>query len=126
MYKIIDKEIRLTRGDIACINVTGKMTGDIKYGFQTGEVVELKVMKKGDCSTVVLNKRVIVDEPTELVKINLTSEETKIGDIINKPVIYWYEITLNPDTNSQTIIGYDDVTGAKIFKLFPEGSDINE
>ena len=59
-------------------------------------------------------------EATTSVDLSLDSTETTIGDIINKPVEYWYEIQLNPDTEPQTIIGYDE-NGAKIFKLYPEG-----
>jgi len=46
----------------------------------------------------------------------------KIGDVINKPTDYWYEIEINPETKPQTIIGYDE-NGEKILKLYPEGSD---
>ena len=53
----------------------------------------------------------------------MTGEDTKIGQVINKPIDYWYEIELNPEINPQTVIGYDN-DGAKIFKLFPEGADI--
>jgi len=52
----------------------------------------------------------------------LSSDETRIGDYINKPVTYWYEIELNPNNNSTTIIGYDD-DGPKQFKLYPEGKN---
>ena len=58
----------------------------------------------------------------ESVEIELTSDETRIGDYINKPVTYWYEIELNPNNNSTTIIGYDD-DGPKQFKLYPEGKN---
>ena len=57
------------------------------------------------------------------VEIYLTEEDTKIGEVISKPKDYWYEVELNPDEEPQTIIGYDE-DGAKIFKLFPEGDDI--
>jgi hypothetical protein len=50
----------------------------------------------------------------------LSKEDTKIGKKVNKPVDYWYEVELNPDTYPQTIVGYDE-DGAKIFKLYPEG-----
>ena len=55
----------------------------------------------------------------------LTEQDTRIGDVISKPVDYWYEVTLNPYTNPQTFIGYDE-DGAKVFKLFPEGNDVDE
>ena len=45
-----------------------------------------------------------------------------IGEVINKPTNYWYEIELNPNTQPQTIIGYDE-DGEKLFVLYPEGSD---
>jgi hypothetical protein len=55
----------------------------------------------------------------------LTKKDTTIGEIINKSREYWYEIELNPDTASQTIIGHDE-DGAKKFVLYPEGSEQNE
>ena len=57
------------------------------------------------------------------VEIFLHGAETKFGEVINKPVDYWYEVELNPETKPQTIIGYDE-DGAKVFKLFPEGRDV--
>lgn len=62
-------------------------------------------------------------EDTTQVEMALYGEDTKFGEVISKPVDYWYEIELNPDTNPQTIVGYDE-EGAKIFKLFPEGKDV--
>lgn len=44
--------------------------------------------------------------------------------MVNKPTDFWYEVELNPDTAPQTIIGYDKETGAKIFRLYPEGGDM--
>jgi hypothetical protein len=61
----------------------------------------------------------------EEVEIFLGEEDTKIGEVISKPKDYWYEVELNPFDHPQTIIGYDE-DGAKVFKLFPEGDDINE
>ena len=127
MFKIVDKKILVTRGDIGCINVTGKKQGSLeKYGFKANDILHFKVMKKGKCDDVVLFKQIIIPDPTEMVKIYLTSDDTKIGGIISKPTTYWYEITLNPDTEAQTILGFDDVTGAKEFILYPEGGDVNE
>jgi hypothetical protein len=77
------------------------------------------VFEKKDCSKVVLRKDVEAGEETELVEIELTSEDTRIGEVISKPVDYWYEVELNPDGEAQTIIGYDK-DGAKVFKLYPE------
>lgn len=117
-----DMTIYVTRGDVGYFSVTADNNGKY-YRFQKGDVLRIKVTKKKDCSSVVLQKDFVVTEETEQVNILLTEEETKIGDVISKPVDYWYEIELNPYTNPQTIIGYDD-DGAKIFKLFPEGKDL--
>ena len=124
MFKIESdtKQIKLTRRDIATIEVKANNEDGTEYTFVTGDVVRFKVFQKSDCGCVVLKKDVTVEKETTAVAINLTSEDTKIGGLINKPVDYWYEIELNPDTKPQTIVGYDDA-GAKIFTLYPEGSD---
>ena len=117
-----DKTVHITRGDIAGINITAKMSDNTAYTFINGDVVRLKVFEKKDCNCVVLQKDVVVKEEGTSVEIALDGTETKIGDLINKPKDYWYEVELNPDTAPQTIIGYDD--SAKIFRLYPEGSDV--
>lgn len=127
MFEIdTDKTIHLTRGDIATIEVsaTDKDT-DSPYTFNEGDVVRLTVCEKGGYENVVLRKDVTVGEVTKTVDIDLNSEDTKIGEIINKPTKYWYEVELNPDTAPQTIVGHDE-DGAKLFILYPEGGDANE
>ena len=119
-----DKSIYLTRGDIASIEVTAKYPDNNNYTFQVGDVVRIKVYEKKGCDCVVLKKAVTVEAETETVRISLDAEETRIGEVINKPKDYWYEIELNPDTAPQTIIGYDE-DGAKVFRLFPEGREVN-
>ena len=123
MFKINreTKQIQITRGDIGAIEVTIP-TEDGQYEFQAGDVVRFKVFKKRNCGCVEIQKDVIVNENTYSVEISLTSEDTKIGDLINKPTTYWYEVELNPDTRCQTIIGWDD-KGEKEFVLYPEGDD---
>lgn len=116
-----DLSIYVTRGDAVAFTVTAENNG-VNYVFQPGEVVRLIVYAKKDCSNVVLSKDFEVTEETDRVIITLTEQETRIGEVINKPVDYWYEVELDPDTAPQTIIGYDD-DGPKIFKLFPEGRD---
>ena len=116
-----DKSIYVTRGDAGVFRVAAKI-GDEAYTFSAGDAVRLKVFGKKDCENVVLQKDVAVEEDTKEVKIFLSGDDTKFGEVISKPVDYWYEIELNPETYPQTIVGYDD-DGAKIFKIFPEGSD---
>lgn len=121
-----DMSIYLTRGDIAFFEVTAedKDTGT-SYMFQAGDVVRLKVYGKKNAEDVVLQKDFPVTAVSESVAIVLDRKDTKIGDVISKPKDYWYSITLNDDTDPQTIIGYDE-DGAKLFRLFPEGADVPE
>lgn len=116
-----DMTIYVTRGDAGAFNIQAKL-GDTDYTFRVGDVIRFKVFAKKKCSDVVLKKDVKVTEETTTVQIFVKANETKFGKVINKPVDYWYEVELNPDTNAQTIIGYDD-NGAKILRLFPEGGD---
>lgn len=130
MYRIDSetKRIELTRGDVACIRISSLKDDGSNYEFQVGDVVRFKVFKKKGCKNVMLSKDTIVETSGITVDINLTSEDTKIGDIINTHYDYWYEVELNPDVKCQTIIGYelDKITGKpleKIFRLLPEGGD---
>lgn len=119
-----DLSIFVTRGDAGAFAVETEVDGE-PYIFQVGEVVRLKVFEKKNCDNVVLQKDIEIFEPTEEVKIILEENETRIGETISKPVDYWYEVELNPFTRPQTIIGYDD-EGAKIFRLFPEGRELED
>lgn len=123
MFKINeDKSIYLTRGDIANIVVSAKQQDGTDYTFQKGDVVRIKVFKRKDCEEVFMQKDVVVEAESTQVDIYLSKEDTKIGEVISKPTNYWYEIELNPTTQPQTIIGYDE-EGEKLFVLYPEGSD---
>lgn len=127
MFEIdTDKTIHINRGDIGMFEFapTDKATGQ-PYVFKTGDVVRFTVCEKGDYGSVVLLKDVVVNGETTAVDIALTSEDTRIGEIINKEKEYWYEIELNPDTAPQTIIGHDK-EGPKLFMLYPEGGAVNE
>jgi len=117
-----DMTIHITRGDTALFTVTAENEGSV-YKFQPGDVVRIKVFAKKNATIVVLQKDFPVLEEADRVDVLLTEEDTKIGEVISKPVDYWYEVELNPFTNPQTIVGYDD-DGPKIFKLYPEGRDL--
>lgn len=119
-----DQSIYATRGDIVFFTVSADDNGT-GYAFQPGDIVRMKVYGKKDAETVLMQKDFPVTAVTQEVEIYLTEADTKIGETISKPKDYWYEIELNPDTNPQTIIGYDE-DGAKVFKLFPEGEDVEE
>ena len=120
-----DYNIEVNRGNMLCLSVKtiNKQTG-LPYIFQVNDVVRFKVMVKKQCDEVVLQKDVKVTEVCNAVPITITSDEMKIGEIINKPVDYWYEVELNPDTPSTvTILGYTKEAGPKILSLTPEGGD---
>lgn len=124
MFRIdTDNSIYVTRGDAVLFGVEAKnyITG-APYTFMPGDLVRIKVYKKKKASEVVLEKDFPVTEVAQELQLFLSGEETKIGDVISKPVPYWYEVELNPLSDPQTIIGYDE-DGAKVFMLFPEGAD---
>lgn len=116
-----DLSIYATRGDTVFFTVTADENGT-PYTFQAGDALRIKIYEKKNAENVVLEKCFPVTAATTDFTILLTEEDTKIGEVISKAKDYWYEIELNPFTNPQTIIGYDE-DGAKVFKLFPEGAD---
>ena len=122
-----DKTIEMTRGDTVVLTVGGK-TGpkpdSPDYIFKPGDVVRFTVIEKGHYDRVVLSKDVTVTDESVSVDIPLTKDDTRFGEVISKPKDYNYEIELNPEGVSQTIIGYDK-NGPKIFRLFPEGDNTN-
>lgn len=122
MFKInADGSIYVTRGDTCTISVSAKVNGE-PHKFKAGDVLRIKVYERKACHCVVLQKDFAILAETEVADLVLTERDTRIGELINKPVDYWYEIELNPLTSPQTIIGYDD-DGAKAFRLFPEAAD---
>ena len=120
-----DLSIYATRGDTVFFTVMAEDEAGATYFFEAGDVLRIKVFQKKNANNVVLEKCFPITAKTDRYTILLTEEDTKFGDVISKPVDYWYEIELNPFTNPQTIIGYDD-DGPKVFKLFPEGKDSEE
>lgn len=124
MFKIDNKtkQISITRGDVALIDFSPLNEDDNEYVFQANDVVRFKVFERKESEKVYLVKDFNATANQTSIEISLTSEDTKIGELIDKPKKYWYEIELNPDTNPQTLICYDD-EGEKLFVLYPEGGD---
>lgn len=120
-----DKSIYITRGDIASIEVSALDPSGEPHTFQPGDLVRIQVFDKKNVHNVKLSKGVLVEEATTAVEILLETEDTRYGELVHKPTDYWYEITINPYTAPQTIVGYD-VDGPKIFRLFPEGRNLDE
>ena len=122
MFKIVGHTISLTRGDSCTISLkVSKKESDDDYIFHPDDIVEMNVYnKKALDQEPLMTKEVVVLEDTNIVDISLDSSDTKIGEMSNKPIEYWYEIQLNRE---QTIIGYDE-SGPKVFMLYPEGDVI--
>lgn len=121
MLKIEDNIIRLTRGDKANITLRIPLSSEENYEFQIGDIITLGIYeKKGLEKEALLLKEYEVETETDAYNMELTSEETKLGELSSKPTTYWYEVVLNHDT---TVIGYDE-EGAKQFVLYPEGSEV--
>jgi hypothetical protein len=130
-----DKQtIYLTRGDITDKHrriafyypiwnfETGK---EEKYEFQlTDKIAFVVKQKKGYTKSEILRvEKTLAEmgytEPTQYPEIQLTEEDTKAFDLIDKKATYWYDIVLNDTT---TILGYDN-DGAKKLIVFPEADE---
>ena len=119
MQKIEGTTIKLNRGDILSFVLTIENESETPYTFQSGDKVTFSVYNKKKMNDkAVLLKEVNATPNTTSLTISCTSEETKIGELTNKPVEYWYEIELNDE---YTVIGYDE-NGAKKLILYPEGN----
>lgn len=119
MFKIKKETIYLTRGDVADIELSID-----NYTFEVGDTIEFRVYNKKSLNSLpVLEKKVTVIEASKTVDIILSTEDTSIGKMENQIIEYWYEIELNDE---QTIIGYDEETGAKKLMLLPEGAEDND
>lgn len=117
--------IEVTRGDFLPLKVSTKdaKTGQ-PYVFHVGEVLRFTITERKECGEVLLEKYVTVTEEGETVPIIIPADDMKIGELINKPTIYWFEVELNPDTpETQTIIGYTTAQGPKTITLMPESGD---
>lgn len=122
MFKIVGHTISLTRGDSCTISLkVSRKESNEDTIFKPGDIVEMNIYnKKALDQEPLMTKEVEILENTNIVDISLDSSDTKIGEMSNKPIEYWYEIQLNRE---QTIIGYDE-SGPKVFMLYPEGDVI--
>lgn len=117
-----DNSIYFTRGDTVAFTVNATYKKE-PFTFNEGESLNFRVTEKKNTTNVMLEKGFPISETTEEVQIVLSSDETKIGEEISKPVDYWYEVEyIDKYGHVQTIIGYDE-SGPKILKIFPEGGN---
>lgn len=100
------------------------ISNKITYRFKEGDIVRFKVFEKKNVKNILLEKDFTVEEDAEQFIIELMASEMKIGELIDKPVDYWYEIELNPDSEKvQTIVGYEKESGPAVLTLLPEGGE---
>lgn len=96
-----------------------------KYTFQLTDKIAFVVKeKKGYTKTEVLRVEKTLAEmgfkkPTQYPEIQLTEEDLKVFDLLNKKATYWYDIVLNDST---TILGYDTEGASKLI-VFPEAGE---
>lgn len=130
MLDIIGKNIQITRGNMLPITISANNEIDGQdYELQAGDIIRFKIMQADKVEKVMLQKDFKVEEVSTEKTITMTANEMKIGELVNKPKNYWYEIELNPDTDkTQTIIGYDVDEDGKpdpaVITILPEGGDI--
>ena len=107
--------IKASRGDdITILFSCEDKNGEI-YTFTEGETIQFRIFDKdGYKKEPLLYKEYLIDEDKTIVEINLTSAETTIGEPINNPKTYWYEISIN---EINTIIGYEN--DPALFVLLP-------
>ena len=122
-----NKALHVTKGDCAFFSVKGKdkYTNE-ELTFSPGDIVRFKVYGKNNVENVVLQKDFLVESPKQEVYIYLDSDDTNIGDILNRRKEYSYEVSVNPDTKDEiTIIGHFK-EGPAPFYLYPEGAEIEK
>lgn len=90
------------------------------YQFQEGDKITFNIYEKnGYNKSPLMTKDVFITEAGESVNISLSEEDTTFGSPINKPTIFWYDVTLN---DNLTVICYDE-DGAKEFIEYPAKGD---
>lgn len=135
MIAIDGDTIHLTRGD-----ATGEKYNRLAfkfpvYNFETNKTEDYQFQltdkisficfeKKGYTKEEILRKEYTLadigyTEPTTVVEIPLTAEETKKFPLSNKAQTFWYDIVLNDTT---TVLGFDN-EGAKRIIIYPEGEE---
>lgn len=96
-----------------------------KYTFKLTDKIAFVVKeKKGYTKTEVLRVEKTIAEmgfnkPTQYPEIQLSEEDTKAFDLLNKKKTYWYDIVLNDTT---TILGYDEEGASKLI-VYPEANE---
>lgn len=113
-------QIYTTRGDDLSLDF--KISTELgEYTFEPGDVVRIGIYRERKMNQdAVLIKEFKIEESTPICHILISGEDMKLGNLINMPKNYWYEIILNDDL---TVVGYSKKSPA-ILTLLPEGSDV--
>lgn len=106
MFQVDGTTIQITRGDIGTVEVSATNPNGESYSFQQGDIVRFKVMQKKRCDIVVLQKDITVERESASVDILLTSQETRIGSIINKPIDYWNDNREHTNDLGAIMVGF--------------------
>lgn len=113
MFIVSNDTFHVTWGDKGSFDLTFK-----DYTFNIGDEIELNVYEEDAMDEEpILNKKLVMDEETDVASMTLLGSDTKLGDPTNERVTYWYEIILNGD---QTPFCYDE-KGPKLFYIYPGG-----
>lgn len=90
------------------------------YQFQVGDKVKFNIYEsKGYDIEPLVSKTIEIETAGYEAEIPLSEEDTTFGDIDNKPITYWYDITLNDDL---TVVCYNE-DGAMKFIQYPAKGD---
>lgn len=90
------------------------------YEFQQGDKIKFNIYEaKGYDKPPLVSKTIEIEDDTYEAMIPLNEEDTTFGDISNKPIPYWYDITLNDDL---TVVCYNE-EGAMNFIQYPAKGD---
>lgn len=122
MIKIDEKDnnhLYITRGDTLLFDLQIFDYDNEIYTFGKNDVVTFAIYKNLKQPAFVLQDFDAV-EGEDTIRIEIDSEDMKIGDLISNPRNYYYEITLN---GVSTIQGY--APGKRsVLTLLPEGSNV--
>ena len=117
--EIINDVIHTNRGNRLIFDYTIDNNGS-DYVFEEDDIVTFSVYRKLEMDDEpVVNKNFAPEVGTTMVSIDIPNEEMRIGEPINQPEEYWYQIRLNEDVVS----GYNS-SGPKKLILYPEGKRI--
>lgn len=117
--EIINDVIHINRGNRLLFDYTIDNNGS-DYVFESEDIVTFSVYRKLEMDDEpVVNKNFAPEVGTTMVSIDIPNEEMRIGEPINQPEEYWYQIRLNEDVVS----GYNS-SGPKKLILYPEGKRI--